>query len=284
LIALRTGASWIQIASNYFDAFVELASFAIFWWNEIHWREGAMSARAKVLRTSWSWTEWVSSGILVLLLGMLVLSTTCGCGGGDSFTKGSLTKSIANCRQIILSIRLYAADHDGAYPDAGLPLATDSNTVFRQLIITGELEDEKIFGCGASRFVPDGDIGNAPDFSRAVQPGENHWAMTKGLNDNSPGEMPLVYENPTDAAWPPAWNADAAGRSVKGRTWSGGKVIIGTNDTSVELMKLESSKGSNVPLKPMKSDGLNLFERYSQTPDDTLSEILDVAETKEAPN
>jgi hypothetical protein len=102
--------------------------------------------------------------------------------------------------------------------------------------------------------------------------------MTKGLKVNSPGEMPLVYENPVDDAWPPAWNADAAGRSVKGRSWAGGKVIIGTNDTSVELMKLESSKGTHVPLKPMKSDGHNLFERYSSTPDDTLRQVLDVAE------
>src|SRR5213079_2328580 len=110
----------------------------------MHLEEQAMSAREDVLRTSWTWTEWVTSGILVLLVGMLVLAATpmCGCGG-------QISKSIANCRQIILSIRLYAADHDGAYPDAAVPLAIDSNTVFRQLIIFGSLEDEKIFGCGA---------------------------------------------------------------------------------------------------------------------------------------
>lgn len=234
-----------------------------------------MSAREDFLRTSWTWIEWVTSAILVLLVGMLILAATpmCGCGG-------QISKSVANCRQIILSIRLYAADHNGAYPDSAVPLATDSNTVFRQLIIAGALEDEKIFGCGASRFMPDGDIGTAPNYSRAAMPGENHWAMTKGLHDNSPGDMPLVYENPVDATWPPAWNPDAAGRSVKGRTWSGGKVIIGTNDTSVELMKLESSKGTSVPLKRMYPEGLNLFERYSSTPDDTLREVLDVAETK----
>jgi hypothetical protein len=204
------------------------------------------------------------------------MSSLCGCGGET----GQITESIANCREIILSIRLYAADHDGAYPDSAVPLATDSNTVFRQLIITGTLEDEKIFGCGASRFMPDGDIGAAPNYSHAVLPEENHWAMTKGLNDSSPGEMPFVFENPVEATWPPTWNADAAGKSVKGRSWAGGKVIIGTNDTSVELMKLKSSKGTKVPLKPMKSDGHNLFERYSSTPDDSLRQVLDVAEAK----
>jgi hypothetical protein len=221
--------------------------------------------------------EGITTAFLVLILGLLLLSaiTTCGCESGQ------ITQSISNSRQIVLSIRLYAEDHDGAYPDSAVPLATDSNTAFRQLIITGAVEDEKMFGCGASRFMPDGDIGSAPDYSRALQPGENHWAMTKGLNVNSPGEIPLVYENPVDSAWPPRWNADAAARSVKGRSWPGGKVIIGTNDTSVELMKLESSKGTKVPLKPMKSDGLSLFDRYSSTPDNSLRQVLDVEATHE---
>ena len=42
--------------------------------------------------------------------------------------------------------------------------------------------------------------------------------------------MPLVFENPIAAGWPPQWNADAAGKPVQGRAWSGGKVIIGKND------------------------------------------------------
>lgn len=232
-----------------------------------------MNSAKCFFRVQWTWPEVVTLAALLPILGMLLLAATSSC----SCESGQITKSIANCRQIIIAIRIYAEDHDGAYPDAIVPFATDSNTVFRQLIIEGALEEEKIFGAGASRYTPDGDIGSAPDYARALQPGENHWAMTKGLSDGAPGGIPLVYENPVQATWPPTWNASMAGRSVKGRSLSGGKVIIGTNDTSVELMRLTSSKGTSVPLKPSKPGGLNLFEQYSQTPDDTLREVLDVA-------
>ncbi|OAI56997.1 hypothetical protein AYO49_00315 [Verrucomicrobiaceae bacterium SCGC AG-212-N21] len=233
-----------------------------------------MSTAAKYFRTSFSWIEWAVTFLLVCILASLFFAAIgCGCGG----SAGQITKSIANCRQIIIAMRLYAADHAGAYPDSKVPSAIDSNVVFRELIKSGALEDEKIFGCGASRYTPDGLIGAAPEYADAVTPGENHWAMTKGLDDSSPGGIPLVFENPADATWSPTWNPDMAGRNVKGRTWSGGKVIIGTNDTSVELMKLTSPKGTRVPLKPYGVEGKNLFEQYLDNPDDTTYEILDIA-------
>lgn len=185
-------------------------------------------------------------------------------------------RAISNCRQIILSIRLYAADEGGAYPDAKLPLAKDSNAVFRQLFVEGSVEDEKIFGC-YGLFFPDGIIGASPDYDEALMPGENHWAMTKGLDDASPGGVPLVFENPAAATWPPIWNADAVGQPVKGRSWSGGRIIIGTNDTSVQLMKLSSKTGTSVPLAPVKPASDNLFELASKFPHAPKYEVLDVA-------
>src|SRR5690349_19229429 len=120
-----------------------------------------MSTNVPYYRKPLSWKELAITSILLFLLMMYLFAAM-----DSSCCRGQITKSISNCRQIILSIRLYAADHDGAYPDSVVPLATDSNTVFRQLIIDGALEDEKIFGCGASRFMPDGDIGVAPEYSR----------------------------------------------------------------------------------------------------------------------
>jgi hypothetical protein len=188
-----------------------------------------------------------------------------------------ITREVANCHRILIAIRLYAADEGGIYPDSRVPAAKDSNTVFRQLFIAGSVDDETIFGCGVSPFVPDGKIGAAPDYRRAVEPGENHWAMTKGLDDSSPGGIPLIYENPTEATWPPTWNADAAGKEVKGRAWKGGKILIGTNDTSVELWKLDSSKGAKVPLKPWGETGKNLFEQLDQDSKAPKYEVLDIA-------
>src|SRR5207253_1916843 len=92
---------------------------------------------------------------------------------------------------------------------------------------------EIIFGSPKSVFVPDGKIGVKPGFADALKASENHWAFTKGLDDSSPGNIPLVFENPSDASWPPKWDPDSAATKKPGRTWNGGKVIIGYNDSSV---------------------------------------------------
>lgn len=202
--------------------------------------------------------------LLVVITIIAILASLSVAAIGKMQEKGQITKSIANCRQIILAIRLYAADEGGRYPDQdNTSPATTSNVAFRNMIKSGSLEDEKIFGCGVSKYNPDGNVGTAPQYDEAVKGGENHWMMTADLNDSAPGGMPLVYENAVSTGTDPTWNADAVGRAVKGRTWSGGKIIVGTNDTSVEAMKCESSKGSSVKLKPMGQDGKNLFSKYS---------------------
>lgn len=218
--------------------------------------------------------------VLALLAGLFAASTL-----RMSSHHGPLIKSVTNCRQIIIAVRLYAADEGGKFPDSSVPGAKDSNTVFRQLFVAGALEDEMIFRGGGSRFLPDREIGPPPDYARALEPGENHWAMTKGADDTCPGTLPLVFENPVRAAWPPAWNVDAAGQDVKGRAWEGGKIIIGTADTSVELMKLSSRRGTEVRLAPMKAAKENLFEMERKFPDGSIDgtryEVLDVAVREE---
>ncbi len=193
--------------------------------------------------------------ITCLLVGFLILLARGATSGGGE--RGFITKSIANCRQIIIAFRLYADDHDGRYPDSNVPGIADANAAFRELIVGGALEDEKIFGCPKSAARPDGDIGTAPDFMRAVEPGENHWAMTKGLSSKAAGGIPLIFENPIKATWPPFWNADIVEAPYKGRVWKIGKIIIGCNDGSVEPMKLTALAGI-VTLK-----GLGLSEKTS---------------------
>lgn len=189
--------------------------------------------------------------------------------------KGKITQAINNCKQIIISLRLYSGDNGGLYPDADKSTGAqpeNANDAFRMLFVQGILETEKIFGAGASPYLPDGDIGTSPEYAQAVEAGENHWMMTKGINDSASGGIPLVFENALNTDPDPSWNADAAGRSVRGRTWSGGKVIVGMNDTSVEVQQCSSAKGDSVTLKNVGSGGKNPF-----TLQDNL-ELLDITE------
>jgi hypothetical protein len=168
--------------------------------------------------------------------------------------KARMMQGYGNARQIIITLKNYAADHGGRYPEG-----KTSNDVFRELFKAGLLEDERPFTVAYSPYEGDNNIGEKPDFEEALKPGENHWAMTRGLTDKSVGESPLIFENPVEPTWPPRWNADAAGQKQPGRAWKNGWILVGRNDGSVSHELLESMKGAAVGLK-RGSDGKNLFE------------------------
>lgn len=218
-----------------------------------------------------TWTQVIVGLIASLLIvAWLAMPTIIVCG-----ETGEVTKGISNCRQIITAMRIYSSDHDGKYPDAELTDPQNSNEVIRKLFTEGILNNELIIGCPVSPFVPDGNIGHPDDktFSKAVEAGENHWAMTKGLKDSSPPEIPLVYENPVKPTWPPVWNADAAETNKRGRSWKNG-IIIGLNDSSVGIQPLESKKGTAVALK--KKDGKDPFEAAIDPTTFPKGEVLNV--------
>lgn len=195
--------------------------------------------------------------------------------------RGNITKAISNCRQVITALRIYSSDHDGNYPDIALSSGggsggsggggggggSSSNAVLRELFKAASIDNENVFGCPASRDGnPDGNIGTSPDYTEALQPGENHWAMTGGLTDSASGTYPLIYENPAGGTWPsPTWNADAAGTGAVGRTWSGGKVIVGMNDSSVIQERTTAAKGSGLELAGKTGNAPNVFRQNEQS-------------------
>ncbi len=189
--------------------------------------------------------------------------------------RGNQTKGINNAKQIITTLKLYSADNSGSYP----MLAADgnSNVTFRKLFVSGVADSEAIFGCPSSDYggvsgKPDGNIGASPTYTNALETLENHWVTVAGISDSASGAYPLVWECATDAAWDPAWNCDAAGKTIKGRTWSGGKVIVGTNDGSVVAQPCASAKGAAVKMKNQGSSSTNIFS----VQDATGLKVLDV--------
>lgn len=183
--------------------------------------------------------------------------------------KSNQVRATSNCRQIISALKLYAGDNSGAYPDSDPSQPTTANDAFRLLIKQDIIQDERIFGCPASKFNGDNNIGTAPEYAEAVESNENHWAMTVGQTESSSSVMPLVFENPATQAWPPQWNADYAGQLQPGRTWRGGKIVIGLNDNSVSVVKLEATKGMVGPAD--LGSGTNLFTQAAEN-----QEILNI--------
>lgn len=185
-------------------------------------------------KRGWSWLQITAVVFAVVaLVGALIPA------GSQVSVKAPQSMAIGNCKQIANALKIYAGDHGGKYPDSAEPSPTTSNQAFRIFFREAILQDERLFNCPMSKFQTDGKIGTAPDFSKAVEPGENHWAMTKGVTDQSPASMPLVFENPKVPSWPPVWDTKLQGKPGKGRVWKGGKIIVGFNDTSVQAVKIE---------------------------------------------
>lgn len=187
-------------------------------------------------RQRWGGVQW---GIVLVVVGL-------GCmlaWAVIPYTTKNMSqmKGVNNCRQIIIAIKLYARDNGSVYPDAGLEAGgvKYANQAFRRLFEAGILKDERLFGCPPrSVFVPDGDIGTAPDFAKALTPGECHWMLLKSQTDFSIADMPVVVENALKASWPPMWDVSDQAGSKRGRVWKGNKIIIGRNDGSVAVEKL----------------------------------------------
>jgi hypothetical protein len=231
--------------------------------NKVSWSQRAV--KGYHMAKTGKWLGIIFGGIIPVLCFFTIPSY-------DGLTeKGNITRSVSHCKQILLAMKIYASDHDGHYPDLTLPNGGNSNEVFRVLFKDGWFSDEYMFGGPKSPFIPDNNIGTAPDFSEALKAGENHWAMTKGQNDSSSGDIPVVFENPSEATWPPKWDASVGGKAKPGRAWKDGRIVIGFNNGSVSAMKLESAFGKSVGLKP-NAKGEPVFPDISPKP-----EILNVA-------
>lgn len=188
-------------------------------------------------KKGWGCLQWGVVGVLVLL----------GVGMGESVFRGSIEQmhqygSAQNARQILMAVKIWAQENGDNYPSALLHLDRRSaNTVFRELFRDDILMNDMIFGAPASCFQADGVIGEPPDFSQAVQAGENHWMMVDDMTIASPEHQPLIFENALEASWPPKWQPNSAGQLVRGRTWRQDKIVVGFNDGHVDVIRLKLS-------------------------------------------
>jgi hypothetical protein len=216
--------------------------------------------------------EWVTGSLAAMVLGLTLSAAL----GQTTPLMAKKTKTISHCRQVIVALKIYASDHGGNYPSPD-GLVSSSNQAFRRLFREEVVDGEFVFGCPGSIFIPDNNIGQGPGYAEALAPGENHWAMTEGLTDSSSGHIPLVYENPVKAEWPPKWKTSTGGMRKKGEGWSDGTVIVGMNDGGAFSRNLSAAKtGEASRLEPLGA-GQEVFEPKEQ------HTILDIEELKEKP-
>lgn len=173
------------------------------------------------------------------------------------FRQANQVAMTGRVRDIIGLCLNWASDNNGFYPDRALQgNSATSNEAFRRLFVDELTLDESIFGCLYSPFQPDREIGQTPDFTKALRPGENHWMLVAGMTKESPAHFPLVLENAAQASWPPTWRIDQREQFVRGRAWGDGSILIGFNDASVRVIRLDEQVNNlHLPITVLKPEG-----------------------------
>lgn len=185
----------------------------------------------------WGVLQWGVVASVVVLLASLLWAASSGMHICTRQMHG-----VSDCKQIIMALKQFSKDYGSSYPDIGTEKFTplSSNQVFRRLIQEDIVVDERIFGCPGSKYFSDGNIGDAPEFKKAIGPGECHWMMLKGQSETSVGKIPIIFENALAASWPPKWDIAAHDKPGRGRAWRGGQIIVGRNDGSVAVESLKA--------------------------------------------
>ena len=125
---------------------------------------------------------------------------------GPEMNQVARLKAIRSAKQIKSALDLFASDFDGAYPNdqnrVQSPLATNSSPSSRTsefylnaLFEENCLEDEQVF---YDKSLEKTFKTKQPDNNSHLEPGENAWAYVKGLSQDSPSHLPLVFTTPIE--------------------------------------------------------------------------------------
>ncbi len=154
-------------------------------------------------------------------------------------TRGFQTKDLSNAKQIGLACKLYAADHDGLYPDKDgraadppvtpLTSADTSNQAFAGLV-PRYLPAEKLFYLAKSAWSP-----NIPDENMTLT---NNYAYELGMTESSNPSFPLIADAPATGDTSAVYVTDA---TTKGGVWSGKKAIVIRCDNSGSIENIDAT-------------------------------------------
>ncbi len=158
--------------------------------------------------------------------------------------KGKMIKAMENQKGIYVMLAAWAQDNDAAFPNEPL----DANANFRVLFQARLMDVETLFGIPGDGWCqegkPDGKIGDAPDFSKALEPGELSIAYVAGHDAASSSLSPLMISGAGPAtAWIMGVGPKPAGAVFRG------PVVVTYVDGKTELRipdvdgKIRSQKG-----------------------------------------
>lgn len=165
---------------------------------------------------------------------------------GTAQEKALRIKCLSQAKGIFPALKMFAGDHDGAYPtqknqdaaEGGGDLA-DANDAFANLI-PGYLANETPFGNTASKWCtnsqgvqsgPDNDITSQ---DKILEQGENTYAYVKGLSEVSNASWPIIADGFAGNSGQVSEPKYSKVEGEKGAVWKGKVAIVVRNDGSAK--------------------------------------------------
>ncbi len=214
--------------------------------------------------------------LLVVITIIGVLATISFSGYSKFIENARVTKTVAVAKNVFNAMTGYASDNNGRFPQVGDEMKnggtfTSAEDVFREFMVREYSSDETDFGVDNSPVVLDKYIGEAPTFTDAFSSADGgvHWAVLGNGTQTMKGSTPLAWENSVSGGWDPTWDPTLAGTSDKGRTWSGGKVVLVTVSGKAEALTLESTDTAS------KLENLGTGSKNAFTAAYTTRDVLD---------
>ena len=168
------------------------------------------------------------------------------------------TKDLSNGKQVALSLRQFALDNNGDFPNkpygaggsyaAAVAPCANSNECLRWLLPTYVRSEDIFIVPGSAWNVAGAD--NVLDavygtFVNTLKQGENGYAYISGLNDTTNPAFPLIADG-FSAVIP---NYTAA-KTVQGGVWGGTKAVVIFCDGSGKVMKIDDTTTLTIRRNP----------------------------------
>jgi prepilin-type N-terminal cleavage/methylation domain-containing protein len=174
------------------------------------------------------------------------------------------TKDLSNIKQIGLSLKQFAVDNNGSFPNK--PPAADYNASVTLLTAANVSNDafwwlfptyttsEDIFVVPGSAYTPSNPDNLLDDPSggarlNTLKQGECGYSYITGLTDTSNAAFPVVADGWASAANPTTYDVS---KSNKGGVWAAKKAVVLFVDASAQIMKC-SAAGAAPPLTVLRS-------------------------------
>ncbi|MEY2598739.1 MAG: hypothetical protein RLZZ142_998 [Verrucomicrobiota bacterium] len=189
--------------------------------------------------------------LLVVITIIGILATLAPSAINGVLEKANQTKAVNGCRNVISALKLYASEHDGAFPSGDTAADAFSKLLPQEEGSQGYIPGKKDFIVKGSAWTKATDNAGNTDMKKLAA-NENHWAYMAGLDDAGGARWPLVFDGPSS---PDGKYSNKKGE--KGGVWSGKTAIVGRLGGDVAAEALTNLS--------VKSDGQDNILRPTET-------------------